>query len=63
MESDNSIFEEKGKRNQIKSKNKNKNLKNDYFVQKVFNILQKKISYNILKYNKYIKKRINIIII
>ena len=60
MEPDNLIFDEKSKRNQIKSKNKYKNLKNDYFVQKVFNILQKKISYNILKYNKYIKKRINI---
>ena len=37
-----------------------KNLKNDYFLQLLFNILMKKKSLNIIKYNKNIKDRINI---
>ena len=37
-----------------------KNLKNDYFLQNVFNNLLKKKSLDIIKYNKNIKERINI---
>ena len=37
-----------------------KNLKNDYFLQKLFYNLLKKKSLNIIKYNKKIKERINI---
>ena len=48
------------KKNQIKSKNKFKNLKNDYFLQEVFNNLEKGRALNMVKYNKYITKRINI---
>ena len=42
MESDNLVFKEKGEISQMKSKNKYENLKNDYFLQKVFNIVEKK---------------------
>ena len=60
MESDNLVFKVKGEMSQMKSKNKYENLKNDYFLQKVFNNLEKKKLLNIVKYNKNIKKRINI---
>ena len=53
-------FEENVEINQIKSINIFNNLKNDYFLQKVFNNLQKEKSLNIIKYNKNIKKKINI---
>ena len=53
-------FEENVEINQIKSINIFNNLKNDYFLKKVFNNLQKVKSLNIIKYNKNIKKRINI---
>jgi len=43
-----------------KSKNKFDNLKNDYFLIKVFDIVPKKKSLEIIKYNKNIKERINI---
>ena len=46
--------------NKIESKDLFKNLKNDYFLQKLFNILFKKKSLDIIKYNKKIKDRINI---
>ena len=52
----NLIFEEK----QIKPKNIYKNLKSDYFLQKVFNNLKKKRTLEIVKYNKNIQKRINL---
>ena len=60
MESDNLVFKENGEISQMKSKNKYENLKNDYFLQKVFNNVEKKKLLNIVKYNKNIKKRINI---
>ena len=60
MESDNLVFKENGEISQMKSKNKYENLKNDYFLQKVFNNIEKKKLLNIVKYNKNIKKRINI---
>ena len=37
-----------------------KNLKSDYFLQKLFYYLLKKKSLDIIKYNKNIKERINI---
>ena len=43
----------------IESKNIFKKLKNDYFLQLLFNILMKKKSLEIIKYNKSIKNRIN----
>ena len=60
MESDNLVFKENGEISQMKSKNKYEKLKNDYFLQKEFNIVEKKKLLNIVKYNKNIKKRINI---
>ena len=44
----------------IKSKNKFINLKSDYFIQKLFDNIQKKISLKIIKCNIYIQKRLNI---
>ena len=46
--------------NQIKSKYLLDNLKNDYFLNKIFNNLQKKKSLEIIKYNNKTKKRLNI---
>ena len=37
-----------------------KNIKNDYFLMKVFNNLNKKNSLEIAKYNKKIKERLNL---
>ena len=45
---------------QIKSNNIFDNLKNNYFLEKIFNSLQEKKSLEIIKYNNNIKKRINI---
>ena len=45
---------------QMKSKDLFLNLKNDYFLQVVFNHLEKKRLLNMIKYNKKIMKRINI---
>ena len=50
------------KRNPIKSNNIFENLKNNYFLEKLFNILDKGKSLCLLKYNKNLKKRINITI-
>ena len=54
-----SLKEKEGK-DQIKSTDKLNNLKNDYFLTKVFNSLETKKSLNIIKYNKNIKKRLDI---
>ena len=48
------------KLNQIKSKNKFINLKSDFFIQKLFGIMQTKISLKIIKCNINIQKRLNI---
>ena len=48
------------KTNILKSADKFANLKNDYFLRELFNILEKKRSLEIIKYNKNIKKRLNI---
>ena len=52
---------EKDKIKQIKSKDKFENLKCDYFLNKLFNNLERKKILNIVKYNKKTKKRMNII--
>ena len=56
MESDYLLYKENGVIS-MKSKNKYENLKNDYFLQKVFNNVEKKKLLNIVKYNKNIKKK------
>ena len=60
MKSCNLISKEKLEKNKIKSIDIFNNLKANYFLQKVFNNLEIKKSFNILKYNNNIKKRINI---
>ena len=55
MNSTNELSKEK-----TESKDIFKNLKNDYFLQLLFNILVKKKLLHIIKYNKNIKNRINI---
>ena len=44
----------------IKSKNKFVNLKSDYFIQKIFDYMKKRISLKIIKCNINIQKRLNI---
>ena len=56
----NSSSQGKTESNKIESKDIFKNLKNDYFLQKLFHNLLKKKSLDIIKYNKKIKERINI---
>ena len=41
-------------------KNEFKKIKSDYFLRKLFNILDKNKSLNIMKYNKKLQKRLNI---
>ena len=60
MNSSSELSEEKTESNKIESKDIFKNLKNDYFLQKLFHNLLKKKSLYIIKYNKKIKERINI---
>ena len=60
MNSPSELSKEKTKLNKIESKDIFKNLKNDYFLQILFNHLLKKKSLDIIKYNKNIKDRINI---
>ena len=60
MNSTSELSKEKTVSNKIESKDIFKNLKNDYFLQKLFHILLKKKSLDIIKYNKKIKERINI---
>ena len=60
MESNNLISKEKKEKDEIKSLFKYENIKADYFLEKVFNNLEKKKTLNIVKYNKNIKNRINI---
>ena len=54
---------DKTEKNKIELKNIFKNLKGDYFLQKLFNHLSKKKSLEIIKYNKSIKNKINISIV
>ena len=60
MNHSNELSKEKTESNEIESKDIFKNLKNDYFLQKLFHNLMKKKSLDIIKYNKNIKERINI---
>ena len=60
METDNLISKGKKEKNQIKSGAIYENIKTDYFLIKVFDNLEKKKTLNIVKYNKKLKKRINI---
>ena len=60
MNSSCKLSKEKSQSNNIESKDIFKNLKNDYFLQKLFNNLLKKKFLDIIKYNKNIKERINI---
>ena len=60
MESGNLISKIKVEKNQLKSVTRYENIKADYFLEKVFNNLKKGKTLNIVKYNKNIKKRINI---
>ena len=48
------------KKNQLKSTTRYENIKADYFLEKLFNNLKKGKTLNIVKYNKNIKRRINI---
>ena len=56
MKSGNVVSKEKIEKNKIKSIDKFNRLKSDYFLEKVFNNLEKKKTLNIVKYNKNIKK-------
>ena len=60
MESGNLVYKESEEKNKIKSIDTFNNLKSDYFLEKIFNNLEKKKTLNIVKYNKNIKNRINI---
>ena len=62
MDSKDIIITEKEneKLNQIKTKNKIINIKSNYFIQKLFDNIQKKISLEIVKYNHNLQKRLNI---
>ena len=57
MNSSSELSKEKTESNKIESKDIFKNLKNDYFLQILFNNLFKKKSLEIIKYNKNIKKK------
>ena len=60
MESNNIVSGENLEKKQIKSFTKYVNIKADYFLQKVFDNLEKKRTLEIVKNNKNIKKRINL---
>ena len=60
METNNLISGEKTENKQDKSFVKYGKIRVDYFLQKVFNNLDKKKTLEIVKNNKNIKKRINI---
>ena len=60
MNSSHALSKGKMVSNKMKSKDIFKNLKSDYFLIKLFDILLKKRSFEIIKYNKNIKNRINI---
>ena len=60
MESANLISKVKEEKNKLKSASKYENIKADYFLEKVFNNLEKKNALKMVKYNKNIKERINI---
>ena len=60
MEHCNLISKLKVEKNQLKSAARYEKIKSNYFLEKVFNNLEKGKTLNIIKYNENIKKRINI---
>ena len=60
MESGNLTLKVNLWKNLLKSANRYENIKANYFLEKVFNNLKKGKTLNIVKYNKSIKKRINL---
>ena len=60
MESGNLLSKEKEGKEHINPSYKYANIKSDYILQNVFNNLEKKKTFYIVKYNNNIKKRINI---
>ena len=56
MEFSNLITKEKVEKNQLKSANRYEMIKANYFLEKIFNILKKRKTLNIVKYNENIKK-------
>ena len=52
--------EEKDKKEQIKLEDKLENIKSKYIFNKIFNILKTKRRLNLIRFNKNIKKRLNI---
>ena len=60
MDSSNELNKGKEEINKKEAKDLYKNIKSDYFLQKLFNNLLKKKSFDIIKYNNDIKERLNI---
>ena len=60
MNPSNELSNAKAQLNEVESKDIFKNLKSDFFLQKLFNNLLKKKSLDIIKYNNNIKERMNI---
>ena len=60
MEFGNLMSKVKVEKNQLRSTARYENIKADYFLEKVFNNLKNGKTLNIVKYNKNIKRRINI---
>ena len=61
MESSNNICQEKNKENESDKPNHiMDNLKSDYFLQKLYDIMSKKKKLEIVKYNKRIQNRLNL---
>ena len=60
MNSSDELSKDKKELNKKKLKNIFTDLKSDYFLQKLFNNLSKKKSLDIIKYNKYLKDKMNI---
>jgi len=56
MESSNLISKAKKGKNQIKSDAKYENIKANYFLENVFNLLEKKKMLKMVKYSKNMKK-------
>ena len=62
MNPPNELSNEKTETNKVESKDIFKNLKSDFFLQKLFYNLSKKKTLDIIKYNNKIKERLNICI-
>ena len=60
MESGNLLSKVKEEKNQLKLAGSYENIKANYFLEKIFNYLKKGKTLNLVKYNKNIKKRINL---